>query len=30
MVYYNHRSFFLCFKEILSVQQKLSNREELA
>ena len=30
MVYYNDRCFFLCFKETLSLQQKLLHRDELA
>ena len=30
MVYYKDRYFFLCFKEILSLQHKLLHREELA
>ena len=30
MIYYKDRCFFLCFKEILSLQQKLLHRDELA
>ena len=30
MVYYKDRCFFLCFKEVLSLQQKLLHRDELS